>query len=161
MFGRLSTVLFACIACAMSGCAAPHDFTAPGHARIEFRFAEDSPQEGTTPARLAGSDTVIHLHGNVEFSNRDLAGAKAIEDNVGHPALALIFTSEASKKLADVTAKNIGKKLAIVLDGDVLSAPILQGVIDGGEAIVTGDFTAEDVRKYVYGLHGRPTERSP
>jgi hypothetical protein len=97
---------------AMVACAASHNFDAPGHARIEFRFADDSPGEGTTPARVKGAETEIHLRSEVLFSNNDIASVEELRDAVGRAAIGLEFTDAAAKRLAEVTGKNKGKKLA-------------------------------------------------
>ena len=61
----------------------------------------------------------------------------------GQPIIALEFNPEGSKEFARITANNIGRRLAIVLDGKVQSAPRIKEEIPSGEAIISGRFTLE------------------
>ena len=49
----------------------------------------------------------------------------------------------ARKRFAEVTRNNIGRQLAIVLDGQLYSAPVIQGAIETGSGQITGHFTPE------------------
>lgn len=54
------------------------------------------------------------------------------------------FSDEGGKKFADLTARNIGKPIAIVLDGEVLTNPVVQEAITGGRAQISGSRTMEE-----------------
>lgn len=58
--------------------------------------------------------------------------------------VSLKFNKIGAKEFANVTGANVGRQLAIVLDGRVRSAPVINTRIDGGRAIIEGNFTAED-----------------
>ena len=62
------------------------------------------------------------------------------------PIVALKFNVKGAKVFAEVTAANIGKRLAIVLDGKVKSAPRIKEAIPSGEGIITGRFTVEQAQ---------------
>ncbi|RMH68826.1 MAG: protein translocase subunit SecD [Gemmatimonadetes bacterium] len=64
----------------------------------------------------------------------------------GKPYVSLTFTSEGADLFADVTGANIKERLAIVLDGRVQSAPVIQDKIRGGRAQITGDFSMEEAK---------------
>lgn len=64
----------------------------------------------------------------------------------GKPYVSLTFTGEGADLFADVTGANIKERLAIVLDGRVQSAPVIQDKIRGGRAQITGDFSMEDAK---------------
>jgi SecD/SecF fusion protein len=68
------------------------------------------------------------------------------QSSFGEPIVALEFNPEGAKKFAEITANNIGKRLAIVLDGKVHSAPRIKDAIPSGEAVITGRFTPEDAQ---------------
>lgn len=61
----------------------------------------------------------------------------------GQVVVRLLFDEEGTKLFSDLTTANVGKQIAIFLDGQVLSAPTVQNPITNGEAIITGNFTAE------------------
>ena len=61
----------------------------------------------------------------------------------GSPVVSFNFDTAGGNKFAKATRDNIGKRLAIVLDGDVISAPVIQGAIPGGRGIISGNFTVE------------------
>ncbi|MEW6075253.1 MAG: protein translocase subunit SecD [Candidatus Omnitrophota bacterium] len=62
------------------------------------------------------------------------------------PIVALRFNTKGAKAFAEVTAANIGRRLAIVLDGKVKSAPRIKEAIPSGEGIITGRFTVEQAQ---------------
>ncbi len=60
--------------------------------------------------------------------------------------IALEFDSKGASQFAELTRQNVGNRLAIVLDGKVMSAPVIQDAIYGGNAQITGSFTEEEAR---------------
>ncbi|MCX5668622.1 MAG: protein translocase subunit SecD, partial [Candidatus Omnitrophica bacterium] len=65
------------------------------------------------------------------------------QSQFNEPIVALKFNAAGAKKFAEVTASNVGKRLAIVLDGKVQSAPRIREAIPSGEAVITGRFDAQ------------------
>jgi SecD/SecF fusion protein len=63
----------------------------------------------------------------------------------GRPHISMTMTDEAGQTWAALTGDNIGKSIAIVLDGYVYSYPTVQGKIAGGQSQITGDFTSREV----------------
>lgn len=72
---------------------------------------------------------------------------------IGQPQVLIQFDSEGAEKLAEVSKKNIGKPLAIFIDGEIFSAPVIQQELTGGQATVTSDFNSESVKEYVKRLN--------
>ena len=62
----------------------------------------------------------------------------------GKPAVAFRFNSLGSRKFAQITTDNIGKIFAIVLDGKVITAPVINTVINQGSGVISGNFTTEE-----------------
>jgi len=83
----------------------------------------------------------------------DLTGADLAESSVsfdkttGKPSVSLNFTSEGGEKFAKITEENIGKPVAILLDNQIVSAPVVQEKITGGQAQITGSFTLDEAKK--------------
>jgi protein-export membrane protein SecD len=67
--------------------------------------------------------------------------------------VSLEFDSEGSKLFEDLTRENVGKRLAIYLDGVPISAPVVQEAISGGKAQITGNFTLEEAKELVQRLN--------
>ena len=61
----------------------------------------------------------------------------------GQPVVSFKFDSIGGKKFGEATKNNIGERLAIVLDNEVISAPVIQGAILGGSGVITGNFTVK------------------
>jgi preprotein translocase subunit SecD len=74
----------------------------------------------------------------------ELVDAQPDFDQNGRPAVSFRFNPTGARKFGDYTAENIGNPFAIVLDGEVISAPVIQSHIPGGSGIITGDFTVEE-----------------
>ncbi len=64
----------------------------------------------------------------------------------GMPVVDFKFKAESAGKFAALTAANVGKNMAIVLDNIVFSAPVIKGRISGGSGIIEGQFSSEDAR---------------
>ncbi|MCD8289807.1 MAG: protein translocase subunit SecDF [Prevotella sp.] len=64
----------------------------------------------------------------------------------GSPEVSMSMNTEGSRRWAALTKANIGKAIAIVLDGAVYSAPRVNGEISGGQSSITGNFTIEDTK---------------
>ena len=77
-------------------------------------------------------------------SGEDLVDAQPSFDQNGRPAVNFRFDPTGARKFGDYTAENIGNPFAIVLDGEVISAPVIQSHIPGGSGIITGNFTVEE-----------------
>ncbi|MEN6432008.1 MAG: protein translocase subunit SecD [Smithella sp.] len=69
-----------------------------------------------------------------------------IADRFGDVTVSLTFNSQGSVDFERITGENVRKRLAIVLDGVVHSAPVIQEKISGGNAQITGNFTMEEAR---------------
>ncbi|MFT4075369.1 MAG: protein translocase subunit SecD [Asticcacaulis sp.] len=83
-----------------------------------------------------------------------VAGNSLNKANVGvdqyqRPAIDFGFNGEGAKAFGDATARNIGKRFAIILDGHIVSAPTIQGAITGGSGQITGSFTHEEASEIV------------
>ena len=64
----------------------------------------------------------------------------------GRPSVSMSMNSDGARRWAELTKANVGKAIAIVLDGVVYSAPRVNGEISGGNSQITGNFTIEDTK---------------
>ncbi len=79
----------------------------------------------------------------VAVSGDTLTDSRVAYDRNGRPAVTTTFNSVGAKEFARLTQDNVGKRFAIVLDGRVLSAPVIQEAITGGYGQITGSFTTQ------------------
>ena len=84
------------------------------------------------------------INGKVVLTGKDLKDARAQVSQGNQAVVGLEFSDEGGKKFADLTARNIGKQIAIVLDGEVLTAPVVQEAITGGRAQISGSRNVEE-----------------
>ncbi|MBU1290147.1 protein translocase subunit SecD [Patescibacteria group bacterium] len=88
------------------------------------------------------------------LTGRYLEGAQMQFDQQTYQSqIGLEFDDEGSKMFEDLTRKNVGKRMAIYLDGEAISAPMVQEAISGGKAQITGDFTLEEAKTLVQRLN--------
>lgn len=78
----------------------------------------------------------------------------SFDTNTGTPQVQLTFTSDGTKKFADITRRNVGKILAIVMDNQVIEAPRVNEAITAGNAVINGDFTTEQAKNLSSLLQG-------
>ena len=67
-------------------------------------------------------------------------------NDTGQPEVSMSMNSDGARRWAEMTKANVGKAIAIVLDGVVYSAPRVNGEIDGGQSSITGNFTVQDTK---------------
>ncbi|WP_372572998.1 protein translocase subunit SecD [Ruegeria jejuensis] len=77
-------------------------------------------------------------------TGEELVDAQPAFDQNGRPAVNFRFNTTGARKFGDYTLDNIGAPFAIVLDDEVISAPVIQSHIPGGSGIITGNFTVEE-----------------
>jgi protein-export membrane protein SecD len=95
-----------------------------------------------------------------EFSSTGLTG-KNLKDaavvfqsqGMAEPQVSLKFDEEGTKLFSEITKKNLNKRVAIFLDGQIISAPTVQSEITNGEAVITGNFTIEEAKKLAQRLN--------
>jgi len=75
------------------------------------------------------------------------------DENTGNPLISLQFNDEGAKIFEDLTSKNVGKILAIYIDGAPISTPVVQEKISGGKAQITGSFTINEAKELVRSLN--------
>lgn len=88
------------------------------------------------------------------LSGSDLEQAVvSFDQNTGQPVVQIQFNAEGAKKFADITKRNVGKPVAMVLDEIVVSAPVVSVPILQGDAIIEGSFTTEQAQQLAVQLN--------
>lgn len=119
--------------------------------------------DATSSAEVATSSAVqspgIPLGLTQDFKKTNLSGRDlkttvlTYDPNNGAPVIQLTFTEEGRKKFANITQRNVGKPLAIVLDNVAVQAPTINEVITNGDAVISGGFTVESAKEAVKQLN--------
>jgi len=128
-------------------------------ALLEFRLASSDTEklkqalEGNVPEgyelkHLEGDNEDILVEKQAALTGESLTSAAVHFDQsqFNEPVVSLKFNSAGAKKFGEITASNIGKRLAILLDGKAQSAPRIREAIPSGEAIITGRFSIEQAQ---------------
>lgn len=115
---------------------------------LEFRLATTTTVGTTTQIAYAstGLDGRYLSSATLGFGSGATAGLTA-------PQVIINFDSDGSKLFEKITSENVGRTLAIFLDGQPISTPTIQEAIPGGQAIITGQFTAPEARDLVRNLN--------
>lgn len=106
------------------------------------------------PADGVNNKNVYELHalkittsdGRAPMEGDVVTDAKDQFDQFGRPEVSMTMNSDGARQWAQLTKANIGKAVAIVLDGVVYSAPRVNQEIDGGQSSISGSFTIEDTK---------------
>ena len=113
-------------------------------ANLTFRFVTENSEETFGSEKLPfedGSDEVI-VSKRIVLSGDNLLDAKPKMDNqTNQTVVSFTLDRVGAKRFGKATTSGIGKRLAIVLDGKIISAPVIQDAIVGGSGIITGNFT--------------------
>ncbi|MCW5737297.1 MAG: protein translocase subunit SecD [Enhydrobacter sp.] len=85
----------------------------------------------------------------VIVGGEDLDDAKSTFESQqgGRPIISFTFNTAGGRAFCNATRTNVGKRLAIQLDGEIISAPVVQGAICGGSGIITGQFTTQQTQE--------------
>jgi preprotein translocase subunit SecD len=79
------------------------------------------------------------------LTGRDLATARvSIDQNTSEPYVSVEFNTAGARAFAELTEANVGRRLAIILDGNVHSAPVIRERIPSGRAQISGGFTTQE-----------------
>ena len=103
---------------------------------------------------VEGTKNIFELHalkvtsssGRAPLEGDVVVDAKDEFDNFGNPCVSMSMNNKGARLWAQLTKQNVGKAIAIVLDGVVYSAPRVNGEISGGNSQISGNFTIEDTK---------------
>lgn len=125
---------------------------------LEFRevneTATDAPQEA-----VVDENGQLSLNFDAQWKPTGLSGKELeramvqFNPQTGQPEISLQFNAEGTKLFAEITQRNLGKPVAIFLDGVPLSTPTVQSAITNGEASITGQFTLDEAKDLVSRLN--------
>jgi preprotein translocase subunit SecD len=107
-----------------------------GQAPVEIRAASASAVSGWAQMSSPAGDPLWVAPG-ARLTSADIARAEARTLPDGGPAVAIVLTDDGAKKMAELSAARTNQPIALMLDGQVIWAPVVRGSI-GKEAVLTG-----------------------
>ncbi len=123
----------------------------PAPSVFQFRLVLNAPSAKADPMTVVqpGADAkaaeTLYVQKKVLLDQTDLKSASVITNQpAGKPRIQITFTDAGAKRFAEVTRQNIGKRLAIIIDGRLYSAPTIKSEIRGGQAEITGNFSEQE-----------------
>jgi preprotein translocase subunit SecD len=116
--------------------------TVPGDSEILCEARDQKNSENVKPPNCEGGAPIL-VYKEVMVEGADLTNARSAFDQNNRPSVDFTFNANGARKFGKVTQENVGRPFAIVLDGKVISAPVIQTPILGGSGQITGSFTVE------------------
>jgi len=157
----LVRLLFTCVV-ALAALAA----NSPVRPIFQLRLALDAPSGDAEQMVLvhksgdAAQPERLYVQKKVLLDQTALKSAKVIADKRnGNPLIEIAFTAEGKERFAEVTRKNVGRRLAIVIEGRLYSAPSIRTEIPGGRAEISGSFSEPEAKELAAKINGSVTGR--
>ena len=116
-------------------------------AKLEFRLVADpgDPPNEVEQLPMQKGGGMITVQKRVMVDGEDLVDAQqSFDQQTGEPDVTFRFNLRGGQKFGRVTTENVGRPFAIVLDGKVISAPVIRSPITGGTGQITGNFTIDE-----------------
>ncbi len=90
---------------------------------------------------------VLYVEKTVLLDQNHLQGTTVVTSQAsGAPQIHITFNDEGRKHFAEVTRQNIGRRLAVIIGGQLYCAPVIQAEISGGRGVITGNFTKQEAK---------------
>jgi preprotein translocase subunit SecD len=122
--------------------------------RFEVRLAEESPAGGLREV-VVSSGRKIYLHQEIVVGNSDITSARVVPGGSASTFnVTVAFNADGAEKMRRATEGHIGKPMAILIDGEVVMAPVVRSAI-AASAAITGNFSRAEADRIVAGIVGR------
>lgn len=126
--------------------------TVPTASPVELHIAQITPAEGLIAVDCGG--TTLFLQPQAELTGDDIAQASIVDDpNIQAPAIELVFTPEGSVRMEVSSQRNMGKLLALLLNGELATAPAIHAPLREKVLLELPKTPIEDLEKIVAGLN--------
>ena len=130
---------------------------------LEFKLVNKGMEASTTMPLTIGSSTITVINQGA-FAETGLTGALLSSARVdfssgsgaayaSQPVVAVTFNPQGTKLFGDITSQNIGRSMAIFLDGTPISIPVIRDAITNGSATISGNFTVESAKELANSLN--------
>jgi SecD/SecF fusion protein len=119
---------------------------------VEFRLIAPSPGPDYSIMTMKDSGEAFYVHNETLLSQSDIDSAAVILSS-GYPLIEFVFTPDGKRRLERVTTENVGKRFAMVIDGELVSAPLVQTPIAEGRLVIAGRYTLEEAHQIALGIN--------
>ncbi len=115
-------------------------------AQLNFRLVTDEENDFGSEKMISENGEEVIVNKKIIMSGENLVDAQPRLDNQSNkPMVSFTLDRYGAQKFGKVTTNNVGKRLAIVLDNKIISAPVIREAITGGSGTISGNFTFQDV----------------
>ena len=116
-------------------------------AKMTFQMVAPNPGPGVSELPLRDGSGTVLVEDRVALSGDRLdTAASAFDRQTGRPMVTFAFDHAGAITFAEITSTHIGQRFAVVLDGEVLTAPVIQSAILGGKGQISGNFTVDEAQ---------------
>jgi hypothetical protein len=123
--------------------------------RFEVRLAEETPTLGLRETVASISGQRLYLHQEVVVTNSDISGADVVQgDTPSTFGVSVTFNTQGAAKMLRATQSHVGRPMAILLDGEVVLAPVVRSRISTS-AVITGNYTKAEAERIAAGIRSR------
>ena len=123
---------------------------------IEFYLVHEAPGENVVERRMERTGEIVFLGPSPDLTERDIAWVEMQSERIsGRPSLLVHFTPVGADKFAVLTRQNVGRRLAIVVNGTIISTPLIRAEIRDGRATIQGFRSATEAQALAAALGRR------
>jgi SecD-like export protein len=119
--------------------------------RFEVRLAETQPVAGLLVARVVDSGRTIYLHPEMIVTNDDIAQSWVVQDGPDRFGISVELLEAGAQRMRQASAAHLGRPVAILIDGEVVAAPVVRAVISNS-AMISGEFTRAEAERIAEGI---------
>lgn len=116
--------------------------------KFEFRLVDSLPSSKAPEMKIKGGKEVLHVIAEPAITEKDVQSAK-LEMKEGLAYILIVLTPEGAKKFSDFTSKNINKRMAIVIDKQLIAAPTIKAKISTGKMTILSKFSEAEAKDIV------------
>jgi hypothetical protein len=119
--------------------------------RFEVRLAEDHAAAGLREVRVS-ADRMVYLHEEIVVTNADIERSEAVPGSTpSRFNIHVQLNPRGAAKMRQATTNHVGRPMAVLIDGEVVMAPVLRDPI-GASALISGDFSRAEADRIVNGI---------
>jgi hypothetical protein len=115
------------------------------HLGIEFLLAQDTPVEGYIKKEYNNPSQTVYLDDKPVMTNTDIKEAILVQNDT-HPVVEVVLNANGIAKIKEVSTNNTGKRMAVMVNGQVICAPRLRAPISDSHLQIAGSFTEEQAK---------------